>query len=375
MKVLVAGDYCPQKRVTELLDKNEFYSIIGSVKDFTDNVDYSIVNFECVVSDGTEKPIDKIGPNLKCTEKGIEALSWAGFDCVTLANNHFYDYGDKGVLNTIKTCEKNGLDYVGGGNNIAEASKTLFKKIGENVLAIINCCEHEFSIATDYNGGSNPLNPIRQHYAIRKARQHADFVLVIVHGGNEHYQLPSPRMKETYQFFIDSGADAVINHHQHCYSGYEYYKGKPIFYGLGNFCFDNDCFRSGSWNEGFLLSINLQSGSIDFEMYPYYQCGKTSDVRIMNAEETALFKSEIMKLNSIIESYSELKSHYDSFIDKFYSEIKGTFEPYNGRLLTALYRRRILPSLITLKKKRMLLAFLQCESHLPKIYWFLKKQK
>ena len=42
-------------------------------------------------------------------------------------------------------------------------------------------------------------------------------------------------MKETYRFFVDCGADAVINHHQHCYSGYEYYKDKFICYGLGNF--------------------------------------------------------------------------------------------------------------------------------------------
>lgn len=43
-------------------------------------------------------------------------------------------------------------------------------------------------------------------------------------------------MQEIYRFFVDIGADAVINHHQHCYSGYEVYKEKPIFYGLGNFC-------------------------------------------------------------------------------------------------------------------------------------------
>jgi poly-gamma-glutamate synthesis protein (capsule biosynthesis protein) len=45
-------------------------------------------------------------------------------------------------------------------------------------------------------------------------------------------------MVETYRFFIEAGADAVVNHHQHCICGYEVYKGKPIFYGLGNFCFD-----------------------------------------------------------------------------------------------------------------------------------------
>ena len=85
----------------------------------------------------------------------------------------------------------------------------------------------------------NPLLPIQQFYKIQEAKENADYVLVIVHGGIEHYQLPTSRMIETYRFFIDAGADAVVNHHQHCYSGYERYKSKPIIYGLGNLLFDN----------------------------------------------------------------------------------------------------------------------------------------
>jgi poly-gamma-glutamate synthesis protein (capsule biosynthesis protein) len=121
---------------------------------------------------------------------------------------------------------------VGGGTNLQEASKILYKKIDEKVLALINCCENEFSIATEVTAGSNPLNPIQQYYAIQEAKSKADYVLVIVHGGHELWQLPSPRMQETYRFFIDAGADAVVNHHQHCYSGYEIYKKKPYILNL-----------------------------------------------------------------------------------------------------------------------------------------------
>ena len=126
-------------------------------------------------------------------------------------------------------------------------------------------------IATDTSAGSNPLNIVQQYYAIREAKNNATNVIVIVHGGVEHYWLPSPRMKETYRFFIDAGADAVINHHQHCYSGYEVFKKKPIFYGLGNFCFDGNK-GNKRWTTGYLVNLNLSENTVDFELIPYRQC-------------------------------------------------------------------------------------------------------
>lgn len=230
MNIIVAGDFCPQHRVAELFGEGFWGSVLGEVKPVIDQADYAIANFECPVCNGKERPIIKCGPNLQCSEKGLEAVKWAGFDCVTLANNHFLGYGKEGVEHTLEVCEKYGVDTVGGGMNLHEASKILYKEIEDKTLAIINCCEHEFSIATEETAGSNPLNPIQQYYDIKEARAKADYVLVIVHGGHEHFQLPSLRMQETYRFFVDAGADAdaVVNHHQHCYSGYEVYMVNPF---------------------------------------------------------------------------------------------------------------------------------------------------
>ena len=270
MKILIAGDFCPQNRVSQQIDKENYELVLGQVREVTTKADYSIVNFECPVTKGGEKPIMKQGPNLQCSSKGIEAVKWAGFDCVTLANNHFRDYGDEGVKNTIDVCMEIGIDAVGGGENLMEASAILYKQIGDHTLAIINCCEHEFSIATETQGGANPLNPIQQYYSIKEAKEKADYVLVIVHGGHEHWQLPSPRMQETYRFFVDAGADAVVNHHQHCYSGFEVYNNKPIFYGLGNFCFDWPERNSEKWNHGYMVCLDLNK-TIGFKIIPYKQ--------------------------------------------------------------------------------------------------------
>lgn len=370
MKLLVAGDFCPQNRVAELFNQGKYNQVLGEVKDVISVADYSVVNFECPITKGGEKAIEKCGPNLHCSVQGMEAVQWAGFKCVTLANNHFLDFGGDGVDNTLKTCDKYKIDYVGGGNTLSEAAAVFYKKIGRQTLAIINCCEHEFSIATEKTAGSNPLNPIQQYYAIKEAKEHADFVVVIVHGGNEYYQLPSPRMKETYRFFIDASADAVINHHQHCYSGYEYYKGKPIVYGLGNFCFDEKGNDTKLWTEGYLTEIEFGE-KIILKPIPYLQCGDAASVRLMGSEECNVFKDSIARLNQMIQDDSVLSSEYGKFLKQSHSNIELMFSPYSGRIGRALCRRGLLPSFMNKEKKKEMLGFFQCESHFPKIMDFI----
>lgn len=368
MRVLVAGDYCPQYRVAELFEKESYEFVLGDVKRITERSDYSITNFECPITYGLEKPIVKNGPNLCCSKKGVEALKWAGFNCVTLANNHFYDYGDEGAANTIRSCADNGIDVVGGGLNIDEASTILYKVIREKTLAIINCCEHEFSIASENKGGSNPLNPVQQYYAIQEAKKKADVVLVIIHGGHEHFQLPSPRMQEAYRFFIDAGADAVVNHHQHCYSGYETYKGKPIFYGLGNFCFDEKGSTGGIWNEGYFVMFTFD-GTISFEIFPYNQCDKEPKVLILGKNA---FDKRLKELNTIILDKSKLSRCVKDYYRLCNKQVSFIFEPLMNRIYSSLRYRGILPSFITRKRKLLAANYIGCESHRDKILSYLE---
>ena len=363
MKILVAGDYCPQKRVAERIEQHDFETVLEKAKSIIEKADYAIVNFECSVSDGTEVRIAKQGSSLRCSAKGVEAVRWAGFHCVTLANNHFRDYGDKGVWNTLQTCNSFGINVVGGGMSIMEASKTLYKKFGNKTLAIVNCCEHECSIATDTHGGSNPLNPIQQFYAIKEAKKKAEYVLVIVHGGHEHWQLPSPRMVETYRFFIDAGADSVVNHHQHCFSGYEVYKGKPIFYGLGNFCFDNPGYNKGVWDCGYMVDINFND-TIKFELIPYEQCKTEPSVIPLN-DRTA-FDNRIRELNNIISDGERLENETTRFFLKSTKATRLILEPYSGRILCKLYLMGLLPSLYGKRKLIGLSNKIGCEAHRDK---------
>jgi len=369
MNILIAGDYCPRGRIQKIIESGDYQRIFGELNEVVSQVDYSIVNLECPITTGREEPIKKCGPNLQCSERGMDALKWAGFQCVTLSNNHFYDYGEDGVEQTLRTCEKYGIEYVGGGHNIDEASKILYKRIGNQTLAIINCCEHEFSVATEISGGSNPLNQIQQYYNIQNAKTKADYVIVIVHGGHEHWQYPSPRMVETYRFFVDAGADAVVNHHQHCFSGYEEYQGKPIFYGLGNFCFDSPIRRQGNWTEGYMVSLQLDT-VITYKIIPYQQC--TEDELGVYLLPLNIYDSKLKKINSILVDKQQLKKETEKYYLTTSESYGNVLEPFNSYVFRALRRRRLLPSLIS--NTRFLQAYNQvlCESHRDKFVWWLK---
>jgi len=371
MKVIVAGDFCPRYRVADLLKENKFCNVLSDMKDIVTNADYSIVNFECPIVEDEDELISKCGPNLRSTAKAIDAIQYAGFSCATLANNHIGDYGSDAVNRTIRLLHANGLDTVGAGKNIRDASMVLYKEIKGEKIAIINCCEHEFSIATDSRAGANPLDPIQQFYRIQEARQKADFVFVIVHGGHELHQLPSPRMQALYRFFVDVGADAVVNGHQHCYSGYEFYKGKPIVYGLGNLCFDNPKKIHDIWNEGYMAEINFSDSDISLKLHPYIQCDEIPRVHLLKNRDE--FEKKIEELNSIIFSKEALLEATENYYRSTENKFLVIHEPYSNRWMKFLYSRHLLPSFVSKKRMLKLLNFIECESQRDRHIYAIKR--
>lgn len=361
-KILVAGDFVPRYRIANQLEANDF-SCLDRIKPFVKSVDYSIVNFESPVVQHAAKPIDKTGPNLRCSEKAMECIAKAGFNCVSLANNHFRDYGQTGVEDTIAACCKYGVDYVGGGKDIIEAEQVLYKGINDKTLAIINVCENEWSIAEEKVGGSAPLNIVRNYYTIREAKQKADNVLVIVHGGIEGCQYPAPRMLETYRFFVDAGADAVVNHHQHCYSGYEVYKGKPIFYGLGNLCFDYNNSSNRLLLQGYMVILALNDNDIDFELVPYNQCLDAPVISPMGEDEKRDFANKINQINTIISDLIQLESKISSWVNYIKNTRLLEFEPFSNNFIRKLQKKGILPSFVSKKTRMDVFNVVNCESH------------
>lgn len=372
MKVLIAGDFASRARLAKQIEEKRFSEVFPeNLREIIRSADFSFVNFENPVVEEGYQPILKCGPNLRCTPKAAEAIKFAGFTGVTMANNHILDFGTEGLKKSVECCKAQELDTVGVGDNLKEAEKVLYVEKDNKTLAVINCCEHEFSIATDTEAGANPLNPIRQFYTIQEAKKKADYVLVIVHGGHEYFQLPSPRMVETYRFIINAGADAVVNHHQHCFSGYEAYNGKPIFYGLGNFCFDIVPTKvDTTWNYGFMVELTFDA-VVKYRLVPYNQYGEKASIELL---DSAVFNLRLKELNRVIGDDTLLKKQIEEYYRSCEKFENSCLEPYTGRIMGKLFDMGVLPSFIKKNKATFILNHVNCEAHRDKLLFALKRK-
>src|SRR5690554_5946321 len=313
MKILITGDLfvSDQYYNSNLIDK--------SVQDLFSKADYRIVNLEAPITDDRlENKIIKTGPHLRMSEQtAISVLNQLNIDGVTLANNHILDYGTKGLLDTFDTLKSKEIAYVGAGTNLKDAAKYITLNKEGVKIAVINFCENEWSIAEEDSPGANPMDIIDNANQIKEAIATHDKVIVIVHGGHEYYNLPSPRMQKQYRFYAEQGADIVVGHHTHCISGNEVYNGVPIYYSLGNFLFTSQS-SINDWYTGLLLEIEISEGKLSTQLHPVKQQEKTFELSLLQNEEKEEVFNRIATYNSIIADQSKLKNEWNSYVDSKY---------------------------------------------------------
>lgn len=382
MNINFFGDFCQEGR-TKRFSLDDYAHSWGSLSGLLASGDYNIVNLECAPDIRRGREILKVGPHLACSETALWALKKSGFHCLALANNHFADYGPDSVIDSIQLIDSIGFDHVGAGDCLLSARKPLMVSIGEKTVAIVNCCEHEFTLADENKAGCNPLDPISQFEAIRNASRNADYVIVFVHGGSEHYELPTPRMQSSYRYFIDCGADLVVNCHQHLFSGFEYYQDKPIVYGLGNFFFDSLERQDTPWNYGYVLHVSIED-KLTIELFPYKQCNGEPVVELLDDEERRVFDIKISQLNSVIQDPLELRLAYDKWVkDKGPSYLyplasktqKGFVSRKWDRAKQIIFNKKAPQNKdLTRAQQLMLYSFTNCESHRDVFLSVLSKQ-
>lgn len=216
----LVGDFIPQKA--------KF-----SVPDFGNEL--VLANLEGpVCRDGLE-PIAKVGPHLHSAPFELNGR-WA----FTLANNHFMDYRAEGMRETQEFLKSKGFSSGGAGETENQAREILWLSEQGKKMAVICCCEHQFGVAASHAPGVAAQGPWVV-MTIADARQKgADVVIVSSHAGSESTKFVSPRLRALYHSWIDAGADVIHGHHAHVPQGWESYKGRPIFYGLGNFVVKED---------------------------------------------------------------------------------------------------------------------------------------
>lgn len=372
IKILITGDFYPGNRIEHEIKEKKYEEIFNDFLPVIKSCAIAVTNLEAPLTNN-KKSITKTGPAIRGIPETGRALRYAGFNLVTLANNHIMDFGEQGLKDTLDILKQNSIEYIGAGENIGEASKILIKKINDKKIAFLNFAENEFSTTNGNFPGANPLDLISNYKLIQEAKDNADYIFVIVHGGHELYNLPSPEMKRRYRFFIDAGASAVIGHHTHCFSGYEIYKNAPIFYSLGNFLFDNGKADHSSWNEGFAVQF-LLSDNLKFKLIPYYQNNQNSGLRLLNDDQEKQFFNKVEVLNKKIADDNVLRSEFEKFILQRKNLYSSYLEPYKNRYLHFLRNRGLFPSLLSYSKKKLLLNLIRCESHREAVIELLKHE-
>lgn len=361
IKIFISGDFAPRMRVSEAIEKGDYQCLYNDMLPIIKEADVAITNLECPLIDkGT--PIAKTGPNLKASTKSIKAVKYAGFDMVTLANNHARDYGAEGLNSTITLCKDNGITYIGAGNNLNEAKVIRYFEIKGIRIAFINCCENEWSTTDGDVPGCNPLDEVGLFYQIKEAKANSNYTIIIIHGGHETYELPSPRMKKLYRWFIDMGVDAVIGHHTHCFSGYEIYQGKPIVYSLGNFVFDGKS-RNSAWNIGAAVTLVISDDGINFELHPFIQCNDKVGVHLFKENEKTKWINEGKTKTELIQDDEKLEIEFDKFVKKQERLYRSYLEPKSCSLIITAKNRGLLPRRIKGYKALLFKNIIRGEAH------------
>jgi poly-gamma-glutamate synthesis protein (capsule biosynthesis protein) len=169
----------------------------------------------------------------------LDGYAWAGFDVLSLANNHAMDFGPQCMLENIAEIRKRGMEVCGGGADIDEAHEPTV--IVRNGLSIAFLCYSttfpESAWATPEQPGTAFPERNRLIRSVRSAAAEHDVVVVQFHWGEQGRTSPKDYQVGLAHLVVDNGADLVLGHHAHVLLGVEAYKGKLIFYGLGNFTF------------------------------------------------------------------------------------------------------------------------------------------
>lgn len=365
IQILFVGDFIP---------KGHFGNIFSDgLLEVLENKDFSIVNLECPLTTA-DKGIQKIGRHIKASPKMIGQILNGKFDAVALSNNHIRDFADKGVIDTLETCRKHGVLTVGAGKDIEHASRPLIIEIKRKKLAIFNYSEKEFNCASRTQAGANSFDLINSFNQLRAAKTNVDYRVVIYHGGLEYHYLPSTEMIRRLKFLVDAGADTIVCHHTHRYSGVIYYKDKPIIFGLGNFLVPALKKVKRDWLVGIISKIVFSASGIEHKLIPIKMAEDFGSITILREDQKDSVLEHIKQISMNIQN--------DIFLSKYWNDIydKNTTEILNKLNSNSYFTFRIrkflsffLSPVISNYKRFTLLNMIKCNSIREELISILEK--
>ena len=360
MTIIVGGDLAPTETNYSYFDEGKLDALIETrLLSLINSADYRIFNLEVPLTD-EKQPIIKDGPNLIAPGSSVNGIMLLHPVILGMANNHIMDHAEKGLLSTMAQLSDNNLSYVGAGKDLAEAAKPQILEKDGVKIGIYACAENEFSIAGENSAGANPFDPLESLDHIANLKQECDYVIVLHHGGKEHYRYPSPGLQKVCRKMADKGADLIICQHSHCIGAFEKYSDSMIVYGQGNFLFDRQ--NNEFWNSALLVKADF-GNKMSVEFIPVSKNGNGVKLAEVNDSETIL--NEFHNRSENITKAGFIDTEYEK-----YCTTNGLF--YLGSLagLGRITRKidRMLNGIITrqiysIDKLNMLQNFIECETH------------
>lgn len=262
IRLFFAGDFCSKPSTSQISVSNELRDLIQSC-------DLKVVNFEVPLKPNITLPQQQY-ERFWQNDDAPDFLRSMGFNLFSIANNHTFDWGEEGF---IKTKAALGEALFGAGT-YDEAYKVKEVKINGKKIGFMALSYAAYTGVFDdvfhHEGfGCAFIDDLRVNHDIIEAKKNVDYLFVLPHDGIEYIDLPLPETIARYRDFIDYGADGVIASHPHCPQGWEEYKGKPIFYSLGNFFFNSKesvsfWANKPHWYEGLCVVMTISDEKVSW---------------------------------------------------------------------------------------------------------------
>lgn len=365
--IIFGGDVSPSGFSESCLSGAPELLLESNLAQLLARAEHVVVNLETVITEA-DCPIIKCGPNLKCKSAITAGLKSLNIMNCSLANNHIMDHGETGLADTMASLKGEGINYWGAGLSVDELSThSIFSLAGKSV-AVVSIAEHEFSIISDNFAGAYGLDIIDNGRLISKLSEEHDFVVVLYHGGVEHYRLPTPKQQKLLRYFVDCGAGLVLCQHSHIIGGTESHKNGIICYGQGNFIFDNVNPRGDWWARGMLISLSLKDAEFQVKKHPILQ-DKSGLVSLKEFDDVE--KEFFDELDVVVADTKLVRSSWSVWVSTKKVD-------YFSRMLGWSRVRRVVSRKLNVlgfsrfsKRQAMIRNVVECESHREALetYW------
>lgn len=308
VKILLCGDFCSTPSTNNIKLSDELTALFSTC-------DVKICNLESPILPPKTTPIKN---RIYQSEDVPEFLKKVGFNLVTLANNHIFDYGQDGFLHTISTLRKNQIGYCGAGTykDAYQVKVINIKnyKIGFLPLSFASKTG-SFDEYRKTGLGYAYINSVQVPHIIWNSKSHVDKLIILPHDGIEYIDIPTPELRLLYYSFIDHGADAVIGCHPHCPQGWEIYKNKPILYSLGNFFFNSkkspDSFTDlPYWYNGLAAILVINNNEINLQCIPTLNHRN----RLLMLDNTQQTLEHTKKICNLLKNQDTYLNYYNSIL-------------------------------------------------------------